>query len=73
MAGRNRVRDVALALGVLAFAGIVVSGCATPQSASVAQTLEQEGADPNSLPAGGVRQDGTMSNGLLPEQWGDTN
>jgi hypothetical protein len=71
--GRDRVGHVALATVMLALAGALVSGCATPPPASITQTLEQEGADPSSLPAGGVRQDGTMSNGLLPEQWGDTN
>jgi hypothetical protein len=72
MTEQREVRVVALAMAALTLAAGVVAGCSVPASKDLSETLQQEGADPTSLPAGAVRPDGTMSNGLLPEQWGDT-
>jgi hypothetical protein len=72
MVGRSNVRAVALAIAALGIAGVTVSGCATTPDASLSQKLRDEGAAPGSIPSGDLRPDGTLNNGLLPQQWGDT-
>jgi hypothetical protein len=72
MVGRSNVRAVALAIVALGIAGVTVCGCATTPAASLNQKLRDEGAAPGSIPSGELRPDGTLNNGLLPQQWGDT-
>jgi hypothetical protein len=57
------------AVAALGIAGATLSGCAsrTPNSPA------DEDAAPDIAAPGTIRPNGTLSNGLLPEQWGDTN
>lgn len=72
MVGRGNAKAVALAIAALGIAGVTVSGCANPPAATLNQTLRDEGAAPDSIPSGMVQPNGTLNNGLLPQQWGDT-
>jgi hypothetical protein len=64
---RSSVRAVALAIALLGIA----SGCASRTNSNSA--LENEDAGQRAAAPGTVGPNGTLSNGLLPEQWGDTN
>lgn len=66
------MRAVALAVAALGFAGVTVSGCANAPPNSLNQELRDEGATPGTIPSGTLRPDGTLDNGLMPQQWGDT-
>jgi hypothetical protein len=69
----SSVRATVLAIAAVGIAGATLSGCAPPTPTSLDQRLDQEGATPGTVSNGTVRPDGTLSNGLLPEPWGDTN
>jgi hypothetical protein len=69
----SSMRATALAIVAVGIGGAPVCGCAPPTPTSLNQRLDQEGATPGTVSPGMVRPDGTLSNGLLPEQWGDTN
>jgi hypothetical protein len=64
----------------LVIVGIGVAGCTAspPSNQPVTMTpelmkkLQAEGATPDSVTPNMLQPDGTLKNGLLPEQWGDT-
>jgi hypothetical protein len=70
--GKNRARAMTLAIATLGMAGLTVAGCARPPPTGLSKILRDEGATPGSVSPGMVRPDGTLTNGLLPEPWGDT-
>ena len=72
MAVRIRSRPMAASIVVLGLAGIAISACSPPPPQTLQQRLNDEGATPDSLTPGMVKPDGTLNNGLMPEQWGDT-
>ncbi len=85
MVRENRVRAVALAIAMLGTVGVTAPSTSLTQvtapSTSLAQTaprtrldrvLVNEGVAPGSISSRIVRPNGTLDNGLLPEQWGDT-
>jgi hypothetical protein len=65
-----------MAVAVLGIAGVTVTGCArdqqswNPPPTNLTQILRDEGAV--AVPRSMLRADGSLKNGLLPEQWGDT-
>jgi hypothetical protein len=67
----TRVRAAVLSLATLVVAGTMVSGCAIPPAGNLNQNLEREGVPPDSVSPEIIRPDGTLNNGLLPEQSGD--
>jgi hypothetical protein len=69
----SSVKATALAIVAVGIGGATLSGCAPPTPTSLNQRLDQEGATPGTVTPGMVRPNGTLSNGLLPEPWGDTN
>ena len=72
MSDRPRSRSMAVVMVFCGMTGIaLLSGCSQPPQ-TLQQRLNQEGATPDSLTPGMVKPDGTLNNGLLPEQWGDT-
>ncbi len=73
MVVRSNLVAIAAAVAALGIAGTMISGCASQAPATLSQKLDEEGATHDSVPANMVQPDGTLSNGLLPEAWGDTN
>ena len=71
MARKMRSQTMTVAIAFLGIAVTAVSGCSPPPQ-TLQQRLNEEGATPDSLTPGMVKPDGTLNNGLLPEQWGDT-
>lgn len=78
--GGRDPRVVLLRVAMLGITGMTVTGCSTlvptndlpaPQP-DLNQILRDEGVTPGSVPSGMLRPDGTLKNGLIPEQWGDT-
>lgn len=77
---RSNLSDALLTVTMLGIAGMTVTGCATRAASNslaapptnLTQKLDAEGATPDSVSPGILRPDGTLKNGLLPEQWGDT-
>ncbi|HEY4042460.1 MAG TPA: hypothetical protein VGM32_11540 [Rhodopila sp.] len=70
------------AVAALGIAGAAVCGCAGssrhggPDSDLPPGTMDKDvppGTMDKDVPPGTVRPDGTLNNGLLPEQWNDTN
>ncbi len=66
---------------VIAVMAIGIAGCTasapsnqptTTMTPALEKQLQQEGATPDSVSPDMLNPDGTLKNGLLPEQWGDT-
>ncbi len=66
---------------MMAITAIGIAGCTasapnnqptTIMTPALEKQLQQEGATPDSVSPDMLNPDGTLKNGLLPEQWGDT-
>lgn len=75
---KQQIVSRAVVMAVMAF-GIAGCSASTPgnqpptqMTPALIKQLQQEGATPDSVSPDMLRPDGTLKNGLLPEQWGDT-
>jgi hypothetical protein len=72
VAGTSRMMAPVRAIVILSIVSVTFGGCAGPAPATLNEKLDQEGAQPGTVSPTIMRPDGTLNNGLLPEQWGDT-